>query len=426
VRSSMLVRGAALGTAAALIGLSAAPAQAATPVARASATALEVSVTSSSGGLGGFSSTHDGTTEETFGANRPQIQALGGQDFLSAGVLYQDATTSVSGDTGNAAACSGLAGQGATVVQAGDGNCLSGGETLSLADGSLDLSNIDLVEIAADPGIEDALLSTLQGLGITQDQLTGPLQTAIDQAMTSLGSPGLHIDLGAVQSECTASGSETAGSSTLASAGAYLEVPQIGRVDLVKLPVTPAPNTKVVTDLDALTGQLLQRIRSGIAPALLEDDVLGPILTPLEGVTSQLTTQLGDALAPLEQNVLSLTLNRQVVGDGRIAVTALDLQVLPAARQFVGTDLARVQVGTSVCGPNGRVARPVSNPPAAAPPAAKAPPAKNRPPAAVPTAVPAGVETAEEGRAGTTALVALLLLGAAGTGVITYRRLLQR
>jgi len=99
-------------------------------------------------------------------------------------------------------------------------------------------------------------------------------------------------------------------------------------------------------------------------------------------------------------------------------VTALDLQVLPAAQQFAGFPLAAIAIGNVTCGPSGRV-----TPPTTAPPSDTATPA-------VPTFVPAGeagsaaARTDDNGLNGAIAMGALgaLAVVSGGVGVAAYRR----
>ena len=74
-------------------------------------------------------------------------------------------------------------------------------------------------------------------------------------------------------------------------------------------------------------------------------------------------------LAPLEQNLLDITLNQQVhpTADS-IKVRALDVQVLPAAKaQLDGNSLVNLQVGNAACAPVARVAAAAPTAQAAAP-----------------------------------------------------------
>lgn len=432
MRSSTLVKGAALVAAAALIGLSAAPAQAAQHVSQASATAVSVTVAGQGTNSGTYTATNDGSGQSTSGNNRPLIRALGGQSAISAGTLAQDAVATVDGTTGSSVACSGLAGQGATVVAAGDGTCLSGGDTLSLGAGSLDFSKLQVLTSPLFEGLDTQLQTALKPF---QDQLTSALSSTLRQVVDALGDPALHLDAGAIQSYCSATGSKANGDSQLAGAGAYVDFPApIGRVDLLTLPVDPGPNTHVVTNLKAVAtaveNAVSDQLDNGLGGALQNAPL--PLGQIEDAINNQVLDQLSKQLAPLEQNLLDITLNEQTRGTGSISVTALDLKVAPAARQFVGSDLVHLTVGTSTCGPNGRVI------PAVVKKTPTKTPAKTpvKTPHHVPTVVTAGLANGttdalsdaqgEHGSAGRTALVALLVLGSAGVGISVFRRALRR
>lgn len=440
MRRSVMSRGIVLLAATAALGVATAPAFAAapdySPVAQASATAASVKVAGSGTNTGSYVVRNDGSTQTAAGSNRPLITALGGQSFLSAGTLAQDATTSVEDGKGRSAACSGLAGDGATLVSVGDGDCLRGGDTLSLDVASLDLSNLKIIQSDLFQGIDTKIQSAL---GPYQSQLTNALSGALTQAVNALGDPALHLDLGAVQSRCTATTTSATGSSDLAGVGAWIQIPGVGRVDLMKLPVDPGPNTHVVTNLSGVVDAIVKPLQANLTDTLPNglaalpgglNTALQPVLQQLGMGFDSLRTALeqnvldtlSSQLKPLQDNLLDITLNKQVRGDHSISVTALDLSVLPAARQFVGSDLAHLTVGTSTCGPNRGVSARTAT--ATAPPAAPKPPA--RAPEHVPTVVESGYADAADatspltpGRAG---LLGLVALAAAGGGLVAYRR----
>ncbi|MEP9384036.1 hypothetical protein [Nocardioides sp. KR10-350] len=417
---SAWARAAALPVVTAVVGLSAAPAFAAAdpPVAQASATAASISVAGSGSGTGTYAVTNDGSGQTASGSNEPALTALAGQRALRLGTLAQDATTSVSNGTGTAAACSGLAGNGATVVSVGEGRCLTGGQTLDLSVGSLDFSKVQVVQSDLFQGMDNQLQDLFQG---PQSALTQNLASVLKAALDSLGDPGLHLDLGAVQSQCTAKGRTATGTSNIADAVLWTEIPGYGRLDLVALPVDPAPNTHVVTNARSVADKVFAALQTQFTDALQGAADLSLATDQIQPIVDEALDQLSSQLGPLEDNVLDAVLNEQTRGDGSIKVTALDLHVLPAAKQFVGTDAVQLTVGTSSCGPNGRVASrtvPTKNPPAKNPPA--------RAPEHVPTVVTAGYRDASDADGpvtpGRVALFGLVLLGAAGSGLIAYRR----
>ncbi|TQL70087.1 hypothetical protein FB381_4013 [Nocardioides albertanoniae] len=414
MRTTLIARGAAVAAAAAMVALSAAPASAAT-VSQASATALSLEVAGTGAtDTGTYSVTHDGSTESSKGVNEPVLTALGGQKALQAGTLAQNA---VAKGNATSAACSGVAGDGATLVAVGDGDCLKGGNNLSLDVGSLDFSNVKVIQSEMFMGVDDQVQGQLKPF---QAQIADGLRELLAPLVEALGSPGLYLDLGAVQSSCTANAKAANGDSTITNAKAYANVPGAGRVDLVDLPVEPAVNQKVVTDLsgvvDAVLAALKTQLTKGLGGALADID---PIVTQLQAqLLEPLLTSIEEQLAPLEENVLDITLNAQDRSPGAISVTALDAEVLPAARAFVGSSLAHLTIGTSNCGPNSPAEKaaphaPQKNPPAEAP-------------ATVPTVVTAGMESYDDGSAGRIALVAMLLLAAGGAGAAAYVRTLRR
>ncbi|MBG6098345.1 hypothetical protein [Nocardioides luteus] len=394
--------------------MSAAPASAAT-VSQASATALSLELAGTGArDTGTYAVTNNGSTESAEGTNEPLITALGGQKAIHAGTLAQDA---VATKDATSAACSGLAGDGATVVAVGSGDCLSGGDNISLDAASLDFADVELVSSGLFQGVDRQLIAELEKVGLSQTKVTDPLSKALKDLLAAMGDPGLHLDLGAVQSSCTADKDKASGDSSLANSRAYITVPTVGDVTLVDLPVDPDVNQKVVTDLTGVTDAILDALRTQFTKAL------NGALAPANGGLDQLQTQVLDTalgqietqLAPLEENVLDITLNAQTTSPGAITVTALDAKVLPAAQEFVGGSLAHLTIGTSSCGPNSPIAKTVKNPPKA-----------DNPPASVPTVVTAGMESYDDGSAGRIALVTLLLLAAAGAGVATYVRMLRR
>ena len=440
MRRSVMSKGAAALAASAALGLAVAPAFGAPPdyrpIAQAKATAASILVAGDGTDTDAYTSriNSDHTTTDT-GSNRPLITALGGQDVLSVGTLAQDATTAIRNGGGTSAACAGLAGDGATLVSAGDGDCLRGGDNLSLDAGSLDFSGLRVIQSGLFQGIDSNIQNALQQY---QDQITQALSSGLTQVVNALGNPALHLDLGAVQSRCTADTHTATGTSSLANVGAWVRIPTVGRVDLVKLPVNPAPNTHVVTNLSGVVNAIEKPLKAQLdttLPNALDnipglDTALQPVLKQLgagmgqvaSALEQNLLDQLSSQLKPLQDNILDATLNKQQHGRDSITVTALDLAVLPVAKQFIGTDLVHLTVGTSSCGPNRGVS--ASTATATAPPASAKP--KPRAPEHIPTAVDAGYADPSDAASPITpvraGLLGLLALGAAGSGLLTYRR----
>ncbi len=404
--------------AAAVMGLSAGPAVAATPVAQASASAVVLTVGGTPADSGTYRVTHDGDRQTATGNNRPAVGALSGQSLLTAGTLAQDATTAVTQRRGSSAACAGIAGDGATVVAAGDGSCLRPGDTLSLQAGTVDLSDLRILRSTVLEGLDDQLQ---EAMSLVLDTILPPLSDALTQVLTELGDPALVLDVGAIQSECSATTGDARGDAQLADVAAYARVGG-ERVDVLAFPAHPAPNTRVVGNLSGVVDVFRDAARTQLATAL--DGALGNLGDAIDQtvVVDNILDNLSAELAPLEENILEGTLNRQVRRSASaIEVTALDLSVLPAATE-AGLEVLRLQAGATTCGPNGRVA--------VAPPKPKAAP---KAPVAVPVSVPAGQATAvsatpstggDRSLLGAASLAGLLGLSVAA-GAAGYRRSLR-
>lgn len=426
MRSRRMVRGSALLATGAVLALAAGPALAAGTVAQATASAVVVTIGGMAQDSGTYRVTNDGKRETSSGANRPAISVLAGQPFLNTGTLAQDARTEIRGDNGFSFACAGLAGDGATVASAGDGgSCLKPGQNLQLNAANLDLSNLQIVKSDALMGADQQLQDALAPI---TDQAVPPLQDVLQQVLDQLGDPGVFLNVGAIQSSCMASPTQATGDADLADVAAYATVMD-QRVDLVSFPAHPKPNTKIVTNLDEVAKVIEKALREQFTTAL--DGALEPLngaadqveMMVLNDALDQISSQLG----PLEDNILDGTLNKQTrTGRNQISVTALDVAVLPAAKEMVGGDALRLEVGKSTCGPNGRVAAPAVVAPDPTPTPKPTPVVK---PAKVPTAVPAGLADASRPDDGfslfATASLGGLLLLAAGAGVATYRRSLR-
>ena len=126
-------------------------------------------------------------------------------------------------------------------------------------------------------------------------------------------------------------------------------------------------------------------------------------------------TQVEAQLAPLEENVLDITLNKQDRPEpGAIQVNAIDLQVLPAGPGTADASLASVQIGNVVCGPSGRVAQ------AAAAPRA-APAAASRPAVSAGLATAPGQHAPGDDSHNGIVLAALAIMLAGGTALVGIR-----
>lgn len=431
----------ALAGAAALSPLAVAPAFAATTVSHASAQSVVLSIAGNSAVSQELTATNDGTTATT--SDRSTVPVLAtlveGNNAIAAGVAPQKAGANADGTS---YACAGLAGPQGGIAQVGDASCSLDGDALTLGLGTLDL---DLKNLLGAGALTGALKGPLSAL-------TLPVGTALDDVITELtgalgatplGSVGITGSLSAVEATCVADPDRATGDANILNAGGQgaaiavtIPDPRGGTISLplATLPLNPDVDEKVVLHPEGLTDKLLsengaihQELTNllGGAIAGVGDAVVKALLVPLQGqVVVALTNALRPALAAIEDNLLSITLNHQVSSEGgrKIEVTAMDVQVLPAARQLMGSSLVSGQIGKVSCGPNSRV----SAPPATSIPADHTP-SNGGGPATIPTVVAAG-EAGEQSNAARNVLLAmgaLLMLGGAA-GAAGYRRLLQR
>jgi hypothetical protein len=383
------------------------PALAAEIVSQASANALTIAVAGNGQGSGTVTATHDGKDESVRGETSPPVHLLGGQQLLSAGVLAQEATASADGDgAGASAACAGIAGQGGSVVQIGDSSCLRPGQPIGLTFANLDLSDVVVFD-------EDTPLAPLnEATDPVIENAVGPLTQQISAAVTEqAGNGGIFGgSLGAVESRCTsAAGGGASGTTTIVDG-------RIGAgfggqtVDLLDFPVHPAPNTKLVTDLDKVVDLFLDAVRNDLNNTLNGQAAeLKQAINPIQDqIVDAVIGEIAPQLAPLEENVLSATLNAQVrPAIDSIKVTAIHLEVLPAARAQLGAPVAEADLANVSCGPNGRVTRTSQSLPE------------------VPTVIDSGTDGGSDG-AGDDALVAGALALAGAAGLIAYRRFAAR
>ncbi len=410
-------------SAGALVVLSAAPGAAATPVAQASAAAISLTIGGQAVDAGSYRVTNDGTREDATGTNKPALSLLGGQSLVKAGTLAQDASTSVVNSQGRSRACAGLAGQGASVIGVGNGgSCFVPGQAVTIGAGSLDLSGLQIVQSAFLQGFDAQAQLALQPI---LQPLTAALQTGLQQAVAALGLD-VGIELGAVESSCTAEPGSASGSARLVGSKAYITVGG-QRITLVDLPADPAPNTHVVGDL----GQVATLVETAVQTqlnAVLSNLPGGVVLPPLVDQAAALNAalaSLGQQLKPLQDNVIDVVLNKQTkASPDQIEVTALDLSLLPVAQQF-GVTAFNLKIGTSACGPSGKVAAaraladagPQGQPEAAG---AHRGPRRARPP---PATAPAG---AGRDRGGALALAAWSWLGVGAAGALGHRVAVRR
>lgn len=393
--------------------LAIAPVFAAAPVSQASSNALTLSIAGSPISSGTVKATNDGDTETKTGETNPLVGVLGNQSLLNVGVLAQEAQAKIAGNgDGTSAACGGVAGEGAGfAANVGDSNCLTPGDPVGLSIANLDLTGSTVIDPTS------LLTGPLAPLNPFLAQILGPLTSAISSALAPLGNTGLGGTLDAVYAHCTAAPGTAEGGASIANAKLTLSLAGTD-VDLVNLPANPPPNTHVLTDLDVVLNTVLDGLREDL------DTTLTGVLAPLgavivalqDNLVDSVVAQVADALSPLEDNILDITLNKQTKTADTIKITALDLQLLPAAAQFTGSSLVAAEIGTVSCGPNGKK---TANPPTDDP--------SDDPTPETPTVVDSGVA----GQGGSTARNVLLATGAlmamAGTaGLIGYRRMLVK
>lgn len=429
MQSSVFTRGAAVAAAVAIVGLSAAPASAAT-VSQASSSAVSVDLAGSAASVdsGTYKATYDGKSTSTTGTSKPLVSALSGQTLVSNGALTQEADASKKNGKSFSEACAGLVGDGTGNVGVGSGRCLQGDGIVHLDLGTLDLSQFRVSKSDLYKGMDDKVAKQIAPV---QGPVAKVVDSALAKATAAAGHPSLRIDLRSAESACQAFGASTAGDATLNDASAYATVPVKGNVPLLDLPAHPQPNAKLVTNLGPVVASIvsqvrttvLNTVRAALKPVLtLNDKLVDQIVNQ---IVDQATAKVKDAFSPLQENVLDLTLNKQVQTKKGISVTAIDLDVLPAAQKLLKTDIAHVAVGQSVCGPNtvGAVGNGSSSdttgPQANVNAGAQA---DGDPQAAVtvhPKGAPAKADVhlmSAKAKAGIGALVALVVLAAAGVG----------
>ena len=397
----------ALAGAATLTLMTMAPALGATTVSRASANALTISVAGNGQGTGTVTATNDGKRESVQGETAPPVHVLGNQQLLNAGALAQEATATADDDgAGASAACAGVAGQGGSVAQIGDSSCLRPGQPIGLTFANLDLSDL----VVFDQNTQLAPLN--QATDPVIAQAVGPLTRQLSQAVTEqAGNGGIFGGtLGAVESRCTSAAGNGASGTTTIVDGRVGATFGGQTVDLLDFPVHPAPNTKLVTDLDKVVNLFLDAVRTDLNNTL--DGQAAPLAAAIDPIQQQIVNaaigEIAPQLAPLEENVLSATLNAQArPTTDSIRVTAIDLQVLPAAQAQLGAPLAQAELANVTCGPNGQVTR------------------TSQPLPEVPTVIDSGAAN-ESGGANDYALVAGTLVLAGAGGLIAYRRFAAR
>lgn len=350
---------------------------------RSDASALTVAPAGQDGqGTGTVTATYDGQ-ESVSGETTPAIPS---GSFVELGVLTQQATAT----NGRSAACAGVAGAGGGVVQIGDGSCLDPGDTVSGSLTDLSLDGLGLEAPPTDqlpPELTEALAPILGGLDDGSEELDAIIADAIGQVDEQVGPLGLSMGFDAIEGRCAVTSGSPSGSASITNAALSLSGGG-EQIEAISLPANPAPNTRVVTDLSSVVDLVLGAVSTQLEEGL--DGATAPLAGAIAPVREQLVAgirdNLQDQLAPLEDNVLRITLNEQTrPTSDSIRVTALHAEVLPVAAEQLGGAALDVKVGSVGCGPADRVvseAAPAPEPEAAAPPAARP---------RIPTAVSAGV-----------------------------------
>jgi hypothetical protein len=406
-----LIRSAALAGAAALTVMTASPGYAATIVSQSSANALTISLDGNDADSGTVTATNDGTGETKTGETNPPIAVLGNQDLLDIGVLAQEAEAKMSGKGGVSAACSGIAGDGGSVVTIGESGCLTPGSPIGVSLANLDLTGVEVTDPASALGPLAELNPVLEPI---LGQLTAPISAGLESA---LGPLELGGTFGTVQAFCNATPGSATGRANIADTTLGFTFAEQS-VNVATLPVNPPPNTHVLTDLRVVVTAILDAVRTDL------DESLNGAGAPLNALPEALQDEVVDTLiaevapqlAPLEENVLDVVLNKQTHSPANsIQVTAIDLQLLPAAAKFIDGPLLGLEIANVTCGPNGRV---TDNPGGPIDPGLPD----------VPTVVDSGTSgaaTAENDAIGDALAAGLLLLAGAAT-MIGYRRRMSR
>lgn len=369
------------------------------------------------------------------------ITALPQNSLLSLGAALQQASAS---PDGTSFACAGAAATGqSSIVPIGDTpGCRIDGDPVDLNLGTLSLGNVALEGGALGTALAPILGPLNDATGAINTQLVGAITGAIND--TPLGELSLGGSLGVISGECNANPETAFGRAVLANAeDIKLTLPGGTEVVLVNLPANPDPNTKLLTELDQVTARVFEAVETQLR-TMLTPGRLGPVADVLsdqilaevqDEVIAQVVSGMQPLLEPLEEQVLDITLNKQVNAAGQevagsapdyIEVTAVDIQVLPAIGAATDAPLVTGEIGKVTCGDNARLAHDDPNTGAEAQPGPAAGPASGPAPGAVD--IPTQVDSGQSG-SNTTAILmgtGALLLVAGVTGLAGYRRMLQQ
>jgi hypothetical protein len=420
--------------------LATAPAFAATTVSQSSAQSLQLSIGGTDAISQKITASNNGSSQtRNNGSTLPLLADLiKGNNVLGAGVAPQDARANADGTS---YACAGIAGSSSGgVVTVGNEKCTIDGAKLTLGLGKI---NLDLTHLLGTEGQISGQLE--QALGQLLDQVTPQLDDAVKKvsdglATTPLGQIELSGAVSAIAATCTANPDAADGDAQIVDTAGRHTMPISATIPdgkggtqtlpLVTLDVNVAPKpggTDLLVDLDKVTQAVIDAVVEELHTALNGQiaqlgDAAKQVLQPVQDqLITALVTNLKPALQQLSDNILKVTINDRTFGDsGRsVDVKALNVQVLPAAKQFAGSALVEGTIGHVVCGPNSRTT--VDAP---------KPGTHVKPPTALPD-VPTVVDSGMAGHADHTArnvlgaTAALLLLGGTA-GLLGYRRMLGK
>ena len=409
--------------------LAIAPAFAAATVSQATAQSLTLTIAGNPVIAQETASTNDGTSETvTDNSTVPTLASLlPANNLLGVGVAPQAA---VAKPDGTSYACAGIAGTGGGIVTVGNSSCNLNGEPLTIDLANLDLGNVVLGTDSELGAALAPLQTVLDGIiGVTLNQVVTAVSDGL--AGTPLGEITIGGSLSAIEASCQADPDAATGDARLvdSSGGSNdtaISITLPGVADpivLLNLPANPPPNKSLFLDTSVVLQSVIDAIKVELNDALtgaLQGLGLDTVLqTVKDEIVDVLIQNLQPLLTAIDDNLLHVILNKQVSSDGgkKIEVTALSLDLLPAAAQFTGgSALLSGEIGKVSCGPNSRVVAP--------PTSGNPTPTDNEKP---PTVVDSGVagqadHTARDVLAATAAL--MLLAGTAG--LIGYRRMLTK
>ncbi|MDT0200440.1 hypothetical protein [Nocardioides sp. AE5] len=424
-----------------LVMLGIAPAQAADPVAQASAQAITLSIGGNAIEIDSVLNTpsvaiNDGSVDTVSVAPTPLLTALHEQQLAITGALGQGAVAKriANADNtvynGNSFACAGtVSNASGSPVNVGDNSCNFSDDPVAINFTNLLLPE-NLATLPTDGGVLNEALAPILGpldalLSPLLNQITAALVPVLEQALAPLADLDVAVTLGAIETRCVANtGQQATAESSIANASVNLTLAgtDLGVITL-DTNVAPTPTGTPLLSTQSLVDQILPSVFASLTDTLL-DGALAPVLGPvLSGLVQPLIDAIREpVLEPLlddlvsqtlaDVGLLSIVVNKHVpsANGEAIAVTTLDVEALHAIAPLA-IDL---EIGKVSCGPNGSA--PISNPdPEPDTPDEETP--------APPTKVTSGVESAP-GDAGLGLLGGLLALGTAA-GIVGFRRSLK-